>query len=860
MGPVEQVKILLVDDREENLITLAAVLAAPEYELITARSGQEALRRLLDQDFAVILMDVQMPGMDGFETASIIKQRERSKGIPIIFVTAISKDEPFVYRGYGVGAVDYLSKPFDPQILRSKVAVFAELFRRAELIRRQGESLRQKERAERERELARLELESLRREQVIYQKYRDLVDGINHGIVWSADPVTFAFSFVSGVAREIAGYPTEEWFSDAEFWRRSLPPEDLPLVMNHLQAVRETGQPRAFEHRFIHADGELLWFHTGVRLSKRVEDGQAELHGLSVDITHLKRTESELRASETRFRYLSEAIPQIVWTADSQGICDYRNPKFYEYTGLLDAGDEAGGDASENADLKDADRNFLAEAHPDDRPLAQRTFDQARASDAAFECECRLRGGDGMFRWFLMRATPFKDSLHQLTRWFGTATDIDEQKHVEANLRFLAEASAVLSASLDYQATLARVAELAAPALCDGCFIDLLQEDGHSSTLIFGQAGRQLLNGQVEECAPLNWQPGFGPNQVIQTGVAELYPDPSDELGFHSAMVVPLQVRGRALGAITFVSAASDRRYNRQDLGFAEELARRAAAAVDNARLYEEAQKAIHARDEFLSIASHELKTPLTPLKLQLQTLRRLQDRGMVEGQDFHDRLRKVLNTSDRQIERLNKLVEELLDVSRINNGKLLLSPEEVDLTELVSEITQRFNNELQVSQCSLRIDARAKIVGHWDRLRIEQVVVNLLTNAMKYGPEKPILIEVRSEADGAMALIRIQDHGIGISKADQDRIFGRFERAVPAANFGGLGLGLYIVSQILEAHGGSVTVESELGSGSTFTVRLPTRTMTTSTGIPSSHSASQVIGQINVNGTGSSQQLETSV
>jgi signal transduction histidine kinase len=231
------------------------------------------------------------------------------------------------------------------------------------------------------------------------------------------------------------------------------------------------------------------------------------------------------------------------------------------------------------------------------------------------------------------------------------------------------------------------------------------------------------------------------------------------------------------------------------------------------------ADRAIQVRDDFLSVASHELKTPLTSLKLQVQGLLLLPPQTQTEADT--QRVGTTLNVIQRQITRLDKLIGNLLDVSRIAAGRLVLELTEVDLASVVMEVVSHFEPELQRHQCTLERHIAGPIIGYWDPLRIDQVVTNLISNAIKYGSGKPIELRVDSEAGQARVIVR--DHGIGIAAADQHRIFNRFERAA-ALGYGGLGLGLYISRQIVVAHSGTVRVESAPDSGSTFTVELPLR------------------------------------
>lgn len=228
----------------------------------------------------------------------------------------------------------------------------------------------------------------------------------------------------------------------------------------------------------------------------------------------------------------------------------------------------------------------------------------------------------------------------------------------------------------------------------------------------------------------------------------------------------------------------------------------------------------IRARDEFLSVASHELKTPLTSLKLQAQIRIRTLDRRIADA-FTPEKLRRMFEDDARQIERLAGLIDNMLDISKINTGKLLLSRESCDLREIAHEVIIRHSTQIETAGCKVTFQADDSVLGYWDRFRIEQVLTNLLTNALKYGARNPIQVRIKSSGDRS-ATITVQDQGMGIAVEDQGRIFNRFERAVSANEISGLGLGLYIVREIVEMHAGKVGVESELGKGATFVVTLP--------------------------------------
>jgi PAS domain S-box-containing protein len=226
-----------------------------------------------------------------------------------------------------------------------------------------------------------------------------------------------------------------------------------------------------------------------------------------------------------------------------------------------------------------------------------------------------------------------------------------------------------------------------------------------------------------------------------------------------------------------------------------------------------QAQEAVRLRDEFLSIASHELKTPLTALQLQLQGAR---DRAAATDEALAQKIDRAVKVGDR----LAELVDALLDVSRIASGRLKLTLEACDLAAPVREVVDRLRDGASRAGCELAVTAPAAVCGHWDRLRIEQVLTNLISNAIKYAAGQPI--QVSAARDGDMAVVQVRDRGPGVPEDRLSRIFERFERAASKRHYGGMGLGLYVARQIVEAHGGTITASNSTGGGACFTVRLP--------------------------------------
>jgi signal transduction histidine kinase len=245
-----------------------------------------------------------------------------------------------------------------------------------------------------------------------------------------------------------------------------------------------------------------------------------------------------------------------------------------------------------------------------------------------------------------------------------------------------------------------------------------------------------------------------------------------------------------------------------------ELLAGQAAISLQNAALLERSQEAVRLRDEFLSVASHELNTPLAGLTLSVQALR--QTEASVAA-DHRDQLTDLI---DRQAQRLTRLVDDLLDVTRLQSKQFTLRLEDLDLTALVAEVASRAQPQLERAHCELSLVLSGPVQVRGDRGRLEQVLSNLLSNAMKFGAGRPVKVQV--EGQGALARLSVSDRGIGIDLASHPHLFERFERGVSAHHYGGLGLGLYISRQIIDAHQGTIRVDSRPGQGTTFTVELP--------------------------------------
>jgi len=679
----DRVNILLVDDHPENLVALSATLNKPDYRIVTADSGRQALSCLLRDEFAVVLLDVMMPEINGYEVAALMRGQKRTQNVPIIFLTALATDISQTYEGYSVGAVDYLLKPLEPEIVKAKVAVFVDLFRSKQQIRQQAAILREVEHQAQEAKLALLRRES------------------------------------------------EAWYST------TLKSIGDAVIATDVQGVI----------RFINPVAETL---TGWTL--------AEAHGKPI---------------ETVFRILNEESRAEIKGPTATVIRD----------GVVE------GLAKQTILVAKNGKEFLLE-----------------------NSGAPIRDEEGVVLGVVI---VFRDAT-------------DKRREMERK-NFISKASQILLSSLDYADTLNGVCRLAASSIADCCIVEVAFDGNIIERVAVAHRDpkkEELIRGILPSSADSLILRAVRDGRTIV--INDMSNDMSDSqlrshaivrrLGFKSCICAPLTLRGNIMGALTMFSEAPRARFSADDVQMLEELAGRTSSAIESARLYDRAQKAIRLRDEFLTIASHELRTPITPLKLQLQTIKNLASKKMFDSFP-KEKLDQIFSIADRQMERFQKLIEELLDVSRISVGRLRIEKQTVDLADVVREVVSQFESAMKTANCPIEVET-IPAVGDWDKLRIDQVLINLLANAMKYGAGKPIKVKV--ETSGDIARLKVRDHGQGIKKADQARIFDRFERAASTRSFPGLGLGLYITKQVIEAHGGRISVESEPGKGATFTVELP--------------------------------------
>ncbi len=429
----------------------------------------------------------------------------------------------------------------------------------------------------------------------------------------------------------------------------------------------------------------------------------------------------------------------------------------------------------------------------------------------------------------------FRTMVSRATSGVVKAQILADLRRAETAQRFLAEASRHLAESLDYEATLAKIAHLAVPMVADWCVVDLVDADGIMRRVSVAHADRakEKLTTALDREHPLDPAASTGIPGVLRTGVTEWRSDIADadldsvargpahlvmlrELGVKSYIIAPIRARGEVVGTIALVTAESRRRYSDADVRLAEELARRASTAIDNARLYAEAQQAVAVRDRVLAIVSHDLRNHLGVIGTGSRLLAR-KARGLPEAKE----LTKPIETIQRVTDSMQHLVGDLVDLASLQAGKLSLDLRPVAIDPLLDEAFH--GHELIADAKGVRLTthlAAHDVAVNADRDRILQALANLLGNAIKFTPSGGAVV-IRSHSADNEVQVAVSDTGPGIPDAELDAIFEPY-RSIQRQGQSGAGLGLYIAKGIVERHGGRLWVVSQVGEGSTFVFTLP--------------------------------------
>jgi PAS domain S-box-containing protein len=784
----DRVNILLVDDKQENLVALREVLEPLGENLIFARSGEEALRRLLTDEVAVILLDVQMPDLDGFETAALIKQREKTRAIPILFLTAISKDEHEVFRGYSAGAVDYIFKPFDPDVLRSKVSVFVDLHRKTEQLRRQAELLREHE------------LGELRRESE--ERYRQLADAMPQ-IVWTAGP--------DGRAT----YYNRRWFEytglgpappDGDEWIDVLHADDLAPTIDRRRETLENGEVFEMQYRFRGSDGVYRW-HLGRAVPIRDAAGEIDFWvGTATDIDAQKRTE---RAQNFLLRTGAVLAASLDYSSALESVARLAVPEIADWCAvdLLETDGRIRSLALEHAEpVKVAFARELQDRYPPDpdagRGAAQvirsgepvlvpEIFEEMLENAALDELHLKLLRELGLRSYICVPLVARDRVLGAITlvaAESGRRFDGEDLRVAEELAR--RAATAVDNASLYREAEERAQATRVLAAIGDG--VVLLDSDG--VVRLWNKAAEEITGVRREDIVgrqAADVLPGFadiGGRVPVAGG-----PGPA------VAETLPFEIRGHEL----WLSISG--------VGFEDGIVY-AFRDLTEERALEEM------RQDLVATVSHELRTPLAAIYGSALTLRR-------DDVELDDPVRgKLLGVIAEESGRLAEIVNDLLLASQLDAGKLAVRLGSCDAHELASGVVQAAQSHAPdgVTLKLTRPEQELPPVRA-DAGQLSQVLANVVDNAIKYSPDGGDVTVTLQPADSFLRFA-VADHGLGIPVSEQRRIFEKFYRLDPhmTLGIGGTGLGLYICQELVRRVGGRIWVEPNEGRGSIFFVEIP--------------------------------------
>ncbi len=782
-------RVLIIDDSaDDRLLAIRELKREFRVVQIDEVSNPNGLADALAHgNFDVVVTDYQLLWNDGLTILRTLKQRYPDR--PVVMFTSSGSQEVAV-EGMKLGLDDYVLKSAN-HYTRLATAVRIAV-----------------ERSQERRRAAHLE-----------SRLQSLLNRLDVG-VFCADlegqvlEANASFLYLLGVST----------LAEAQALNLNtiFPPRQRQMVGERLpyQQVYE------WEGQLCRADGRLLWVKWNEAIN--IFDGNTSIDGLVEDISERKYIEAARQESEERFRTLADTAPVFLWLADPQKRWHFFNKGWLNFTGRNLA--------------QEIGRGWLEGIHPGDRDQYWTRFLEAFSARQEFSIEYRLRRFDGEYRWLLDTGIPRYGRDGTFVGYIGSVLDITERKRAENALSLLAEAGTVLSSSLESETILTSVARLAVPDLADWCIIDILEEEElRRFAVVHEDPNKMTWAHELQRRYPPKLDSSQAQAEVLRTGASRLYPEISEEqlvagaqdaehlrilqeLGLRSTMMVPLWARGRTLGIVTLIAAESGRHYTTQDLQIAEELARRAALAIDNAYLYSVAERdrklaeaASRMKDEFLATLSHELRTPLNSILGWAQLLR---ERRLNETT-----FARAVETIERNAKLQTRLVEDILDVSQIISGNLRLEVLPIDLKEILDATIESMRPAINARSIELicELDPNAGMVSG-DANRLQQVFWNLLSNAVKFTPEGGQIWLSFHKLDST-AQVQIRDTGIGISTEFLPYVFERFSQADSSTTrlYGGLGLGLAVARHLVELHGGTVSAQSAgQGQGATFIVELP--------------------------------------
>jgi PAS domain S-box-containing protein len=774
-----QPNILLVDDQPARLLTYEAVLSGVGVNCVRALSGAEALEKLLNHEFAVLLLDVHMPGMDGFELARLIREHPRLERTPIIFVTAVHVTEMDQLKGYEVGAIDYISVPVVPEILRFKVALLVELHQRRRELAGLNQALHEA-RAQLEMEHAkaieareaqlRAVFEHPDQLTIVIEAERDESGAIKDFVYRNAN--SNALRSLGFAREDVVGRPLSEVL-----------PERAERAIGLCTQVLETREPVRYEARFVDRNFQITLypaFNDAVISS-------------GVDVTERKQADQALRDSQERLLLAKSAAQLGIFDWEARTGLVQWDERTYELWGV-------------KSNEPVTHETFLAGVHPEDRDCAQQAIDQAldASGDGRFAAIFRVMNcADGFTRWVEASGRAFADNGHGI-RLIGTVQDVTGRRLAEEKLRKSEERFRELANNINQFAW-----------TCDEL----------GKVTWYNDRWYEYTGATFEDMRGEGWRKIQHPAHVERVAaslrVAVTNGKPWED-------TFPL--RGKDGNYRWFLSRAvpihDEKRRVVRWFGTNTDV-------TESRRLQEALEEADRRKDEFLAMLAHELRNPLAPIRSAAEVLERLL---------AHDEsTQSLVAMIQRQGAHLSRMLDDLLDVARITQGHIELRRETLPVRECIESVLETVQPLMRIKNHRLTFaQTPERIYVNADKVRLEQCVANLLTNATKYTePGGDIL--VRSYAQGGEAVIEVIDTGIGIAADFLPRVFELFaqsDRSLDRSE-GGLGIGLSVCKRLIEMHGGSVSCFSEgAGHGTTFTIRLPLMQEPADWSLPSANAA----------------------
>ena len=618
------------------------------------------------------------------------------------------------------------------------------------------------------------------------QELRLIADAIPH-MVWVID-ADGTISYINKQWADWTGLTLGE--INNRPWEKIFHPADLFKLTDAWQHAIQNEEEYSGEYRIKDRSGNYFWFMGRTIPIKNSEGKIIKWIGTSTNIDTQKKIQDALKESEEQFRELADSMPQIVWTARPDGWLDYYNKKWYEFTGF------------EHGMNADAARSEIL--HPDDVEVCRQTWYESVRTGKPYHIEYRFknRKKPGEYCWYLGRALPIYNSEGMIVKWYGTCTDINDQKEIETLLKESEKRFRRMADSVPQHVWTAK-----ADGGLDYVNQRAINYFGKSAEEIIGEKKFESIHPEDVPVVLEKWTNCLKTNEPFQ--VEYRLKDKNNTYRWYLGRATP------------YFNKYNEVKWFGTNTDIQE-------------KKYEEQKK-----DEFISIASHELKTPITSLKGVVFILKEILDEFKIS------KAVKLLDTMDNQLIKLTKLVTDLLDVNNIEDQQLKLDKADFEFSGLIKETVDSVQH--MSPKHILVIESNEKLIYNGDKLRLEQVITNLLTNAVKYSPDGKKVI-IRYEVSDENIVVSVVDFGIGIKRENIDKLFERFYRVNNSLRFGGLGLGLYISANIIKAHNGSFWIESEVDKGSSFYFLLPRNKNFISKTIHTDNKSFYTDGQVNIN------------